>query len=66
MDRLTAMRVFCEVAASGSFSATADKLDMSRAMVTRYVSELESWLNAQTSSSREPSRKPAHSTVETG
>lgn len=47
MDRLTAMRVFCEVAASGSFSATADKLDMSRAMVTRYVSELESWLNAR-------------------
>ncbi|MBC3917942.1 LysR family transcriptional regulator [Undibacterium sp. CY18W] len=47
MDRLTAMRVFCEVASSGSFSATADKLDMSRAMVTRYVSELESWLNAR-------------------
>ncbi|MES2041138.1 MAG: LysR family transcriptional regulator [Pseudomonadota bacterium] len=47
MDRLTAMRVFCEVATSGSFSATADKLDMSRAMVTRYVSELESWLNAR-------------------
>ena len=37
MDRLTAMRVFAEVATSGSFSATADKLDMSRAMVTRYV-----------------------------
>jgi DNA-binding transcriptional LysR family regulator len=47
MDRLTAMRVFCEVAASGSFSATADKLDMSRPMVTRYVNELESWLNAR-------------------
>lgn len=47
MDRLTAMRVFCEVANSGSFSATADKLDMSRAMVTRYVSELEGWLNAR-------------------
>ncbi|MFZ6873289.1 LysR family transcriptional regulator [Undibacterium sp. Di27W] len=47
MDRLTAMRVFCEVATSGSFSASADKLDMSRAMVTRYVSELESWLNAR-------------------
>ena len=47
MDRLTAMRVFCEVATSGSFSATADKLEMSRAMVTRYVSELEGWLNAR-------------------
>ena len=47
MDRLTAMKVFVEVAASGSFSATADKLEMSRAMVTRYVGELEQWLNAR-------------------
>ena len=47
MDRLTAMRVFVDIAASGSFSATADKLDMSRAMVTRYVAELEQWLNAR-------------------
>ena len=47
MDRLTAMQVFVEVANSGSFSATADKLDMSRAMVTRYVGELEQWLGAR-------------------
>lgn len=47
MDRLTAMQVFVEVANSGSFSATADKLDMSRAMVTRYVGELERWLDAR-------------------
>jgi DNA-binding transcriptional LysR family regulator len=47
MDRLTAMQVFVEVAQSGSFSATADKLDMSRAMVTRYVAELEQWLDAR-------------------
>jgi DNA-binding transcriptional LysR family regulator len=47
MDRLTAMQVFVEVAGSGSFSATADKLDMSRAMVTRYVGELELWLGAR-------------------
>ena len=47
MDRLTAMAVFVEVARSGSFSATADKLDMSRAMVTRYVAELEQWLGAR-------------------
>jgi DNA-binding transcriptional LysR family regulator len=47
MDRLTAMRVFTEVATSGSFSAAADKLEMSRAMVTRYVSELEQWLSAR-------------------
>ncbi|MGL4995500.1 MAG: helix-turn-helix domain-containing protein, partial [Deefgea sp.] len=30
------MQVFSEVAQSGSFSASAEKLDMSRAMVTRY------------------------------
>ena len=47
MDRLTAMRVFVEVATSGSFSASADKLDMSRAMVTRYVGEMEQWLQAR-------------------
>jgi hypothetical protein len=47
MDRLTAMHVFAEVATSGSFSATADKLDMSRAMVTRYVGEMEQWLQAR-------------------
>jgi DNA-binding transcriptional LysR family regulator len=47
MDRLTAMQVFVEVARSGSFSATADKLEMSRAMVTRYVGELEQWLGAR-------------------
>ena len=41
------MQVFVEVAQSGSFSATADKLDMSRAMVTRYVAELEQWLGAR-------------------
>jgi DNA-binding transcriptional LysR family regulator len=47
MDRLTAMKVFSEVAQSGSFSASADKLDMSRAMVTRYIGELEQWLGAR-------------------
>jgi len=41
------MQVFVEVAQSGSFSATADKLDMSRAMVTRYVGALEQWLGAR-------------------
>ena len=47
MDRLTAMQVFVDVAQSGSFTATADKLEMSRAMVTRYVGELEHWLGAR-------------------
>lgn len=44
MDRITAMRVFVEVVDSGSQTAAADKLDMSRAMVTRYLAELEQWL----------------------
>lgn len=47
MDRLTAMRVFTEVATSSSFSATAERLEMSRAMVTRYVGEMEQWLQAR-------------------
>ena len=41
MDRLTAMRVFVEVVQAGSQTAAADRLDMSRAMVTRYLAELE-------------------------
>ncbi|MDR3412015.1 MAG: LysR family transcriptional regulator [Formivibrio sp.] len=44
MDRITAMRVFVEVVDTGSQTAAADKLDMSRAMVTRYLAELEQWL----------------------
>lgn len=47
MDRLTAMRVFVDVVERGSLAAAADKLDMSRAMVTRYVAELEQWLGAR-------------------
>jgi len=47
MDKLTSMRVFSQVAASGSFSATADQMEMSRAMVTRCISELEEWLNTR-------------------
>lgn len=47
MDKLTALRVFSQVAATGSFSATADQLDLSRAMVTRCISELEDWLNTR-------------------
>lgn len=47
MDRLTAMRVFVEVVQRGSFTAAAESLDMSRAMATRYVTELEQWLNAR-------------------
>ena len=47
MDRLIAMQVFVKVAEAGSFTAAADTLGMSRAMVTRYVGELEQWLGAR-------------------
>ncbi|WP_174874622.1 LysR family transcriptional regulator [Vogesella oryzae] len=47
MDRVTAMQVFTDVATSGSFSASAERLGMSRAMVTRYVAEMEQWLGAR-------------------
>ncbi|MGQ5523974.1 LysR family transcriptional regulator [Chitinimonas sp. PSY-7] len=47
MDRLTAMRVFVEVVDRGSLSAAADRLDMSRAMVSRYLAEVENWVGAR-------------------
>ncbi|PAL06443.1 LysR family transcriptional regulator, partial [Staphylococcus hominis] len=47
MDRLTAMQVFVEVAERGSLTAAAEALDMSRAMVTRYLAEMETWLGAR-------------------
>ncbi|WP_372737401.1 LysR family transcriptional regulator [Neptunomonas sp.] len=47
MDRLTAMRVFVDVAHTRSFTASAERLDMSRAMVTRYIATMEKWLNAR-------------------
>lgn len=43
MDRLTAARVFVEIADRGSMIAAAEALDMSRAMVTRYLAEMEEW-----------------------
>ena len=47
MDRLTAMQVFVEVARRGSFTAASRELDLSRAMVTRHIAELEDWLGAR-------------------
>ncbi len=47
MDRLTAMQVFVEVAQRGSLTAAADQLELSRAMVTRHVAELERWLGTR-------------------
>ena len=47
MDRLTAMRVFVEVVEKGSLTAAAERLDLSRAVVTRYLAELEEWLGVR-------------------
>lgn len=47
MDKLTAMRIFKEVAKQGSFSQAADNLNISRAKATRYISDLEKWLNCR-------------------
>jgi DNA-binding transcriptional LysR family regulator len=44
MDLVTGMRVFHAVVDAGSFTAAAQRLDMSPAMVTRYVAQLESHL----------------------
>ncbi|WP_417067770.1 LysR family transcriptional regulator [Niveibacterium terrae] len=47
MDRITAAQVFVTIAERGSLTATAEQLDMSRAMVTRYLGEMEAWVGAR-------------------
>ena len=47
MDRLSAMRVFVEVAERGSLTLAAERLGMSRAMVSRHLASLEQWLGAR-------------------
>lgn len=47
MDRLTATRVFVTVVEQGSLTGAADALDMSTAMVSRYLAAMEGWLNAR-------------------
>lgn len=47
MDKLTAAKVLLDVAQTESFTATADRLEMSRPMVTRYVEAMENWLGAR-------------------
>jgi DNA-binding transcriptional LysR family regulator len=43
MDRITAARVFITIAERASLTSAAEALDMSRAMVTRHLAEMESW-----------------------
>lgn len=47
MNRLTSMRVFLEVVNQGSFSAAARSLDLSAAVVTRLVADLEGHLGSR-------------------
>ena len=47
MDRLTAVRVFVEVADRGSLTQAADHLEMSAAMVSRYLAAAEAWFDAR-------------------
>ena len=47
MDRLAAIQVFIEVADRGSLTQAADRLGLSRAMVSRHLAGLEQWLGAR-------------------
>lgn len=47
MDRLTAVRVFVEVVDRGSLTQAAQGLEMSAAMVSRYLAAVEAWFNAR-------------------
>jgi len=47
MDRIIAMRVFVEVVERGSLTAAAEALDLSRAVVTRHLADLEEWLGVR-------------------
>src|SRR5688572_4414677 len=47
MDQLQGMRVFARVAELGSFARAANDLDMSRAMASSYVAELEKHLGTR-------------------
>lgn len=47
MDRITAARVFVTIVERGSMIAAAERLEMSRAMVTRYLAQMEEWAGAR-------------------
>ena len=47
MDTLTSMKVFAAVVDCGSFAAAADKLEISRAMASKYISQLEAHLGTR-------------------
>jgi DNA-binding transcriptional LysR family regulator len=47
MDRLMATRVFVSVVEHGSLTRAAEHLEMSTAMVSRYLATMEGWLGAR-------------------
>ena len=47
MDRLQSMRVFAKVVEQGSFARAAQAMDMSNAVVTRHVADLEEHLGTR-------------------
>ncbi|MGL4713115.1 MAG: LysR family transcriptional regulator [Shewanella sp.] len=47
MDRLEAAKVFVTIVERGSMISAANALDISRSMVTRYLSEMEQWSGAR-------------------
>jgi DNA-binding transcriptional LysR family regulator len=47
MDRMASMAAFTRVVGTGSFSAAAREMQVSQALVTKQIKELESWLGAR-------------------
>jgi DNA-binding transcriptional LysR family regulator len=47
MDRLQSMRIFAKVVEQGSFARAAASLELSNAVVTRSVADLEAHLGAR-------------------
>lgn len=47
MDRIQAINIFLTIVETGSFTATAETLDLSKPMVSRAVAMLEEWFNAR-------------------
>jgi len=47
MDRLQSLAIFSDVAESGGFTATAERMGLSKTMVTRAIRELERWLGTR-------------------
>src|SRR5215475_11606006 len=47
MDRMTSMAAFTKVVGAGSFTAAAREMQVSQALVTKQIQELEGWLGAR-------------------